>query len=118
MSSFYSFKFKKSGLRYEIGLCILTVDVVWINGPFEADDWVDLAIFRNSLKSNLEDGEIVEADDGYVGEAPEFVKCPASFTNPKETLFIQQRVLNRQEAVNKRMKNWRILKQVYHHKFN
>jgi hypothetical protein len=24
---------KKSALRYEVGLCILTGDIVWINGP-------------------------------------------------------------------------------------
>ena len=65
--------------------------------------WNDIQIFRNSLISHLKNGERVEADDGYVGEAPEFVKCPASFTNPKETLYMQQRVRNRQETVNKRM---------------
>ena len=116
--SFYSFKFKKSALRYEIGLSILTGVIVWINGPYEAGDWVDLEIFRNSLKSHLEYGERVETDDGYLGEAPEFIKCPASFTNPTETLFMQQRVRNRQETINKRLKNWGILKQVYRHQFD
>ena len=60
---------------------------MWIDGPYEAGNWLDLEIFRNSLKSHIEYGERVEADDGYLGEAPEFIKCPASFTNPKETLF-------------------------------
>ena len=59
----------------------------------------------------------MEADDGYVGEAPEYVKCPASFVNPEETLYMQQRVRNRQETVNKRFKNWGVLKQVYRHEF-
>ena len=27
--AFYSFKFKKMGLRYEVGLCIKTGDIVW-----------------------------------------------------------------------------------------
>ena len=58
-------------------------------------------IFRNSLLSHLDREERVEADDGYLGEAPEFVKCPASFTNPEETLFMQQRVRNRQDIQNK-----------------
>ena len=115
---FYSFKYKTSGVRYEIGLCILTGVIVWLNGPYECGLWPDISIFRNSLKSHLEPGERVEADDGYIGEAPEYIKCPKSFTNPQETLFMQQRVRNRQETVNKRMKNWGILKQVYRHQFD
>lgn len=112
---FYSFKFKKSALRYEVALCILTGDIVWINGPYEPGVWNDIAIFRDGIMHHLEDGERVEADDGYIGEAPTYVKCPKCFTNPRETLFMQQRVRNRQETVNKRFKNWGILKQVYRH---
>jgi len=37
--------------------------------------------------------------------------------NPEETVFMQQRVRNRQETVNKRMKNWGALKQVWRHRF-
>ena len=43
--------------------------------------WPDIKIFRDSLITFLEDGERVEADDGYIGEAPDKVKCPASFVN-------------------------------------
>lgn len=32
---FHSHKFKKSGLRHEVGLCVVTGDCVWINGPCE-----------------------------------------------------------------------------------
>lgn len=31
---FFSHKFKSSGVRYEIGMCIQTGHIVWINGPF------------------------------------------------------------------------------------
>ena len=117
-SEFYSFKYKKSGLRYEIGLCMLTGEIVWLNGPYECGMWNDIQIFRDSLLSHLEEGELVEADDGYVGAAPAHVKCPASFVNPEETLYMQQRIRNRQETVNKRLKNWGILKQVYRHEFS
>ena len=37
--------------------------------------------------------------------------------NPEEYLFMQQKVRNRQETVNKRMKNWGALKQVWRHRF-
>eukprot|EP00586_Coscinodiscus_wailesii_P007529 CAMPEP_0172490504 /NCGR_PEP_ID=MMETSP1066-20121228/20932_1 /TAXON_ID=671091 /ORGANISM="Coscinodiscus wailesii, Strain CCMP2513" /LENGTH=305 /DNA_ID=CAMNT_0013258997 /DNA_START=109 /DNA_END=1022 /DNA_ORIENTATION=- len=112
---FYSHKFKKSGLRYEVGTCILTGDIVWINGPYECGLWPDINIFWNSLVSNLGTNERVEADDGYIGEAPRHVKCPKSFTNPRETLAMQQRVRNRHETVNGRFKQWGVLKQVFRH---
>ena len=43
---FSSHKFSKtSGLRCEVALCILTGDIVWINGPCECGMWPDLSIF-------------------------------------------------------------------------
>lgn len=89
---FYSHKFKKSALIYEVALCILTGDVVWINGLYEAGWWPDFSIFRNLLQSHLGPSERVEADDGNVGDHPLFVKCPAGFANSKETEFMPQRV--------------------------
>ena len=113
---FYSHKFKKSGLRYEVGLCIATGDIVWLNGPYECGRWPDISIFRDSLLSHLAPAERIEADDhGYFGEHPLHVKCPAGFANPESTLFMQQRARNRQETVNKRFKDWGLLKQVYRH---
>lgn len=106
---FYSHKFKKSAFRYEVALCILTGDIVWLNGPYPAGKWPDINIFRDSLQSHLERGERVEADDGYIGDHPSFVKCPGGFTNPKITEFMQQRVRNRQESINKRLKQFRCL---------
>ena len=38
---FYSFKFKKSGLRYEVGLNIKTGDICWVYGPFPPGDYND-----------------------------------------------------------------------------
>ena len=66
--------------------------------------------------SHLNDNERVEADDGYIGEAADHVKCPKSFVNPEETKLMQQRCRNQQETVNKRFKHFRILKETYRHK--
>lgn len=67
---FHTHKWKfGSGLRYEAAVCILTGELVWINGPFEPGIWNDVSIFRSCLLSMLEDGERVEADDGYIGAA-------------------------------------------------
>jgi hypothetical protein len=65
--------------------------------------------------SHLDEGERVEADDGYIGEAPQHVKCPKSFTNPEETLFMQDRVRSRQETVNKRFKHFEALNKIFSH---
>jgi hypothetical protein len=93
----YSHKFNGPGLRYEVGLCIQTGDIVWIHGPFPPGDWPDLSIFRHALLHHLGDGERVEADAGYIGEFPRHVKTPVH------------------ETVNKRFKQWGCLKQVFRH---
>ena len=112
---FFSHKYRKSGLRYEVGLCILTGDMVWINGPYECGMWPDISIFRNSLMSHLANNERVEADDGYIGEHPQYVKCPAGFADLPETEYMQQRARNRQETINKRFKVFGAMKQVWRH---
>ena len=99
-------------------ICIQTGDIVWINGPFAAGRNNDMIIFRDSLMSHLGIAERVEADNGYIGEAPQHVKCPKSFTNLQETEHMQQRVRNRQESANKLFKDWEVLKVVYRHQLD
>ena len=73
---FYSYKFKKSGLRYEVALCIKTGDICWTAGPYLPGIWNDNMIFNNGLVYQLEAGERCETDDGYRGSAPVYVKLP------------------------------------------
>ena len=112
---FRSHKFKfGSGLRYEVALCILTGWLVWINGPYEPGIWNDISIFRNALRSLLGTGERVEADDGYRGDSPVFVRCPSSIGEHDPTReSMQALVRRRHETVNKRFKQWKILKDVF-----
>ena len=112
---FYSYKFKTSGLRYEVALCILTGEIVWINGPFEPGIWNDISIFRSALLGELEEGERVEADDGYLGEAPRHVKCPRSINKRQDTERMQAIVRRRHETVNRRFKQFGVLRQKYRH---
>ena len=112
---FYSHKFKKSGLRYEICVCIKTGKVVWLNGPYLWGQWNDIKIFWDSLIHCLGRYKQVEANDGYIGEAPRHVKCPRSFVNARNTERMQSIVRQRQETANKRFKMWSCLKQVYRH---
>ena len=83
--SWSSHKFNmKPGVRYELGICILTDDIVWVMGPLPCGDWPDINVFRYALKQMLDEGERVEADDGYVGDDPTHVKVPGSFVHPQE----------------------------------
>ena len=111
----YSFKFKKSGLRYEVGLSIVGGEICWISGPYQPGLYNDLEIFWASLATYLDPFERVEADDRYVGEAPLRVKCPACVTIPEEREHMMKRVRSRQETINRRFKQWKILKQIFRH---
>jgi len=82
---------------------------LWINGPYACGRNPDVTIFRDSLKSHLGEAERVEADDGYIGEAPRHIKYPKTFTNPQECLHMQNHVQSRQETINKHLKDWGIL---------
>ena len=88
---------------------------MWINGAFPAGAYPDIEIFRGCLSQWLDIGERVEADDGYVGDAPDKIKCPMSVANPAENEDMQNRFRSRQETVNKCFKQWEILNQVYRH---
>ena len=114
----WSYRFKKSGVRYEVGLCIKTGDICWWNGPYERGIWNDGMIFKDALVSMLEYGKRCEPDGGYRGSAPEFVKCPKGVWGESGKWVMQQRVRSRQETVNERLKNWGILATPYRHDFN
>jgi len=73
--------------------------LVWVEGPYPAGT-PDITIFRNGLSHHLDPFERVEADDGYVGEAPRQVKCPKCAANPRENLGMQSRVRSRHETLN------------------
>jgi hypothetical protein len=66
------------------------------------------------LRNFLEPGERVEADEGYRGHHDK-TKCPGNDPNPAENRGMQGRVRARHETLNKRLKNWGILSQVFHH---
>ena len=87
----HSQKFKKSGLRYEVAVSIKSGDICWISGPHQPGLWNDVEIFRSSLVTFLDPDERVEADDGYIGEAPLRVKCPMWYMPPKEEVHDQAR---------------------------
>lgn len=68
------------------------------------------------MQHHLEHGERVEADKGYSGAAPQYVKCPGALvqTDP-EMVAMQSRLRSRHETCNNRLKKWNILKVPYRH---
>ena len=88
-NAFSSFKYAgKSALRYELGVDILTGNLVWVSGPYPVGKYTDIAIFNIVLANCLEPGEGVEADNGYVGR-PDKIKCPKNDCSPAENWVMQ-----------------------------
>jgi hypothetical protein len=48
---------KKSALQYEVGVGIMSGEIVWINGPFPAGMFNDITIFRDCLESCIDQME-------------------------------------------------------------
>ena len=86
-------------------------------GPFPWGDWPDINCFRWRIKGQLEPGERVEADDGYIGEDPRTVKAPGSMVHVQEDwlLCVRSTVRRRHETVNKRLKQFKCLATVFKH---
>ena len=78
---------------------IIAGNLVWLEGPYPVGT-PDITIFRNGVSHHLDPFERVDADDGYVGEAPQQVKCPKCAANRTENLRMQSRVRSRHETLN------------------
>lgn len=104
----YSHKFKGPGLRYEIGLNIRTGDIVWKNGGYPCGEYPDISVARQAYVFFVNDNEKTIADLGYQDEK--------FFILPKDSYnAIHSRILSRHETVNKRLKQFRVLKVEFRH---
>lgn len=54
-----------AGLRYEIGICLQTGWLVWVEGPYPPGRWSDLDIAENCLHGDLDRGELYLTDGTY-----------------------------------------------------
>lgn len=104
----YSHKFKCAGVRYEIGLCIKTGKIVWANGAYPCGSWPDIKIARDSYLYRIDASEYTLADKGYSGDI--------NFITPNDTNGKRHKqIMARHETVNKRMKQFNVLKKKFHH---
>ena len=108
-------KFRASGLRWEVATSIKKGDICWIFGPFRCGEHNDLQIFRMGLMDELVEGEKVCADKIYGAEAPHKVKAPGKFFSRAQDAEMLKKVSKRHEHVNKRFKQWAILREEFRH---
>lgn len=107
----HSQKFNGPAVKCEIGVCIKSAHIVWMNGPFEASQG-DSTICINGLLPLLADGEGVKVDGGYRGHD--------KFKTPKAALSREGRkmksvVRGRHENVNSRLKIFDVLNIPFRH---
>eukprot|EP00980_Cylindrotheca_fusiformis_P020427 scaffold7476_cov68-Cylindrotheca_fusiformis.AAC.4 len=111
-SKWYSKKFNKAGLAYEIGIAVYHNRIVWVNGPFPAGE-NDKKIFDKpeGLASRLKAHQRVIGDEGYRG-APEKVSTRNTFDSIEVKEF-KKRAKARHETINTRLKSFSILSQTF-----
>ena len=109
----YSHKFKTSGLRYEVGICLTTGNIVWVNGPYACGEWPDLRITRDLLIHYLEHREMIVADKGY---RDNFHRCLTPTDDKPNLNRIMAKWRARHETVNRRFKQFGVLQSVFRHK--
>jgi hypothetical protein len=107
----YSQKINGPGVKYEVGVCIITGHIIWINGPFPASE-NDGTIMSETLAPLLCEDEAVEVDGGYSGnprmKGPTVAK--ASIERKQKSL-----VRGRHEIVNSRLKIYNVLNISFRH---
>ena len=102
-------------MRYEVAVCLRTSDIVWINGPHYPGTHNDIAIFQMALIHLLDDGERLEADRGYIGEHPTYIKMPTGIDQNENRQWLDQRHRNRHETVNRRFKVFNCMNSKFRH---
>lgn len=104
----FSHKFHSSGLRYEVGLNIRTGHIVWAFGGYPCGEYSDLTLAREAFVLAMNNNERAMADKGYADQTC-FIQ-PSIQNNIKH-----KRIMSRHETVNKRLRQFHILKNVYRH---
>ena len=98
-------------------MCIQTGLIVWINGPFVAGKYNNITIFQSKMIYELLDWEMVEADQGYVGQ-PNKIHMKNELGVCENQFEAKPRARARGETINGRFKNFHILMDRYRHKIS
>ena len=98
-------------------MCIQTGLIVWINGPFAVGKYNDITIFRSKMIYELLDWEMVEVDQGYVGQLNK-IHMKYELGVSENQFEAKARARARGEMMNGRFKNFHILMDRYRHKIS
>jgi hypothetical protein len=109
---YFSHKFHGPGLKYEIGVCILTGWICWFNGPFPAGN-PDITISRLGICNYLESQEKILADGGY-RDGSLHHDTPTGKHNLGQRMRSLCRA--RHETINGRIKSFRVTSTKFRHK--
>ena len=113
---YYSHKFQRSALAYEVALDIFTNRIVWINGPFPAGTHdPDIFVLPNGLRSRIPAGKRVVADSAYRRNAILDVVSVPNNADTREVCLFKRRVRARQETIFLRMKKFDVLTTNFRH---
>jgi DDE superfamily endonuclease len=115
-SKWYSKKFHGPSVRYEIGICIQTGWIVWVNGPFPCGEWPDIKIAMEDVVYMFEEDtdERAVADRGYSGH-PLYFDQPWKYLDDEHQKARKAPARARHECINGLFKNWRILHETFRH---
>lgn len=106
----FSHKLNGPGLKYEVGLCIRSGDIVWIHGGVPCGEYSDLVLARDLYIYAVDQGEKTIADEGY-NDGNYFI-YPES--DPPSGAM-QKRIMARHETVNSRLKQFGVLSKSFRH---
>ncbi|KAJ3076642.1 hypothetical protein HDU98_001652 [Podochytrium sp. JEL0797] len=105
----FSHKFHRAGIRFQVATALGTSRIVHISGGLPCGANPDLLMVRRTLLKDLEDGELVAADQGYRGDARILVKLGGNSPGVREHNHNLNQMGARHETVNKRLKDFRVL---------
>ena len=108
----YCYKVNHAGLRYEVGICIQTGWIVWINGPYAPGFWTDINISRDGIQDALACDELFLAD-GIYQDSNGWCLTPTGENNQDQYMKAVARC--RHEVVNGYLKNFKVLRECFQH---
>lgn len=103
----------KPAANYELGLCSWTDKIGWIRGPTKPGVKNDAMVFRTELMDALPDGRKVLGDDIYA-QLPAYC-ITKNDLDQYEIAQWKNRLLARHENLNKRFKDFKILREEFQH---
>lgn len=113
--TFFTFKHKSAGLRYELGTDLFKSALVWMNGPFPAGEFNDKGIFvEKGLKEKLENcGKKCIADGIYNGHPK--VCSTFNAVDRKDVAKFKTRAQMRHEQFNGMIKEFACVRHHFRH---